>query len=172
MEKQYTTRTRDGFTLVEIIISVSIILLFMGLARVKDGSEIFMLENTANEMVSALRLTKQISESGDQSAYFSIRKDKDGFYFTITERINNISKETERKRVHRNIQIMLNDSEPENYEPTKSEIPLEVLKVTFSETTGTGATIFLRSKNTKKLFRITIVPTSGRVHLYKFRSQG
>ena len=77
---------RKGFSLIEIIISVAIIISLMGLITFKSNSDSIILENTANEITSAIRAVKQIYDAGDTNAYFSIVQNSEGRFYRITQR--------------------------------------------------------------------------------------
>ena len=57
-----STRRSSGFTLIEIVISLAIIILAFGLITVKLNTERIIVENTADELTSAIRYAKQLTE--------------------------------------------------------------------------------------------------------------
>lgn len=168
---------RNGFSLIEIIISVSIMVLLMGLITFRNNSDSIILGNTANEITSAIRAVKQIHDAGDKNAYFSIVQTSQGRFYRITQRKNGTNTVTVHKEIHKNIRVSKKVINSEEYSPDNNNSgytdggAISEIKISFSGVTGTGTSILLSSKNCKTQYKITIIPTSARIHLYKFKSQ-
>ena len=165
---------RKGFSLIEIIISVAIIISLMGLITFKSNSDSIILENTANEITSAIRAVKQIYDAGDTNAYFSIVQNSEGRFYRITQRKNGTSTVTVHKKIHPKVQVYKKSINSEVYNPDNNnsgygEATISETKISFSGATATGTSILLSSKSCPTSYKITIIPTSARIHLYKFK---
>ena len=166
---------RRGFSYIEIVISISIVISLMGLIQYRSNTESIRLENTANEIVSAIRLTKQMRDSGDINAEFSIISNNDYQSYCIKTFVDKKRTTVFEERVDSDIHISKKNISQESYEENNDksgyiDINRQEIKISFSGSTGTGASILLWSKNSPMSYKITIVPTSARIHMYKYKS--
>lgn len=171
MEGCNSTKRNRGFTLIEIIISISILLLTFGLMTLKYNKDSIVLENTANELTSAIRYAKQLNEAGNTGASFSIFRDQKGYYYTV-KKTKNSSDIVVEGRIDSAV-ILFQKTVPENYQPDKEDTGygtnLRELEIKFSGSGASGTSILIKGKNTRNQYKITVIPTSARIHLYKYK---
>lgn len=172
MKKSYD----DGFTLIELIIALSIITLAMFLVSIRIQFEDIILKGEANNIVSALRYTRQLDISGEFTQNFVIGTNDGDIYYKISDLLYP-QKIYLNKKLNANIIVGSSASVNINDEGIDSDI--EYIKVSkdhnkiFTKIRFTrnaaagGGTIVLRGLNASKSYKITVVPTSGRVYLYE-----
>lgn len=158
-------RAKRGFTLFEIVLVITILLSLTMLISIKRGNEQIVLENTANEISSAIRYARNCYDSGDSSVYFTIaakegqyhaRVIEKGFVTTLDIPIEKFIKLSKKSRTDE-------DESFHNFFPMNTK-PLEIR---FYPNASTGISILLQSEGSSSKYVISVVPTSSRVHLYK-----
>lgn len=165
-----------GFTLIELIIALSIIMLTMFLVSIRIQFENIVLKGEANNMVSALRYTRQLDINGEFTQNFVIGTKNGDIYYMISDMLN--SPETYLYK-ELNKDIIIGTSASINIDDEGITNDIEYIKVNknyndiFTKIRFTrnaavgGGTIILRGLNASKFYKITVVPTSGRVYLYE-----
>lgn len=161
-----------GFTLIEIIVAVSLVILAFSLLSIKIPAQKIIVENTANELASAIRYTRQLYEAGDKGVYFVISKESDGNHYKIIETKNRIKTVTLDKKIDDEVLISQKINIPEDHIPNNgnsgyTDVNQKIIEIKFSGNTATGTSILLKGKNSKEIYKITVIPTSSRIHLYK-----
>ena len=166
-----STRRSSGFTLIEIVISLAIIILAFGLITVKLNTERIIVENTADELTSAIRYAKQLTESGSTGVSFAIKKEQDGYYYTVSE-MRNTTTEILKGKINNSV-ILFQKAVTEGHEldnqDTGYQASLQALEIKFSGSSASGTSILIKGKNTRSKYKITVIPTSARIHLYQYK---
>jgi general secretion pathway protein H len=104
-------RRRNGFTLLETLIVISIIALIAGISivRLSKPSDILRLQEVARDIVGALRLTRARAIAGNVDLVFVIEVDE-RTYMTSVVPIHHFSSE---------IEVKLNVAAPERQTPSR-----------------------------------------------------
>ncbi len=167
---------QKGFTLIELILVITILLSFAFFALLKVSHRPIVLENTANELVSALRYARACYEAGDSNVKFSIELVDGQNHIRIRERVTehlnaeitvDIPIDPSIRIMSKNIHAETTKDENEKSLDGYSQLFTNSIEITYSGKTTTGKTFVLMSDKEKYYYKITIVPTTSRVHLYK-----
>lgn len=153
-----------GFTLLEILIVVSILLAVSLLITIRVNEQVVLVESTTQEMVSAIRLAREKYDAGDPLAKFRIVFKQGQYYYQVLERGTEMSVDIPIDRSVIISKKMVADEEGENGFVGLNTRPLEIR---FSGSTATGTSIMVEGKHSLGKYKITVVPTSSRVHIYK-----
>ena len=130
-------------TLVELVITISIILLITTLCFPKDNIEKYQINSFIKQLCSDIRYVRNINMMGNTNAYVYLEKNDEGSSFKLNE---------DRKDIK---QVYL----PKD---CKIQFTRPIIKFKSDGTpTPSGTSIKIINKN--KVIEITIVPISGRV---------
>ena len=130
-------------TLVELVITISIILLITTLCLPKDNIEKYQINSFIKQLCSDIRYVRNINMMGNTNAYVYLEKNDEGSSFKLNE---------DRKDIK---QVYL----PKD---CKIQFTRPIIKFKSDGTpTPSGTSIKIINKN--KVIEITIVPISGRV---------
>lgn len=130
-------------TLVEVVITISIILLIITLCFPKDNIEKYQVNSFTKQLCSDIRYVRNINMMGNTNAYVYIYKDAGGISFKLNENKKDI------KQVYLPKECKIEYARPMiKFKSDGSPYP-------------SGTTIKIIYKDIKK--EITIVPISGRV---------
>lgn len=167
MSKRYKNR---GFTLLELMIVITILLSLTFLVTIKKHDESILLENTANEIVSAIRYARHSYDSGNNSVWGLLKREKEQYYFQVIER----NKTMINIPIDSSIRLLkkyTDDAESENNTNGFNELGATPLEIKFSGDSTTGISLLLYNASVSTQYKITIVPTSSRVHVHKITRQ-
>lgn len=163
-------KTKKGFTLVEVMVSVAIILLFTAILLININIEKkILLENTAYEIASTLRYAHNASENQNGTVVFQIIKKDDVYRYQILEygRLRTLDKE-----LPKNIKVLARTNLDERKKNSKQhyfEIGSNPIVLEFHSASAIGAnSLIVMDNDVKEFYKITVVPTSSRVHIYKY----
>lgn len=172
MKKSY----EGGFTLIELIIALSIITIAMFLVSIRIQFENIILKGEANNVVSALRYTRQLDINGEFTQNFVLKTKGGDIYYMISDLLYP-PKTYLCKKLNTNIIVGTSASVNINDEGVESDVEYIKVNKNYSEiftkirftrnAAAGGGTIILKGLNTSKSYKITVVPTSGRVYLYE-----
>ena len=186
MRYENKTAGRRGFTLVELIIVITILLSFSLVLVIQRNQQAILLENTANEMVSALRYARMRYDAGDGMACFRIQLVDGQHHIRVFERSRDTARESIAVDIPVDPSIRILSKVRGEYEEEETVHSLtdlgsmvtSTLEVRFSGQSairGSGDhscyTFVLQGKSEPYYYKITIVPTSSRIHLYKLKSE-
>ena len=130
-------------TLVELVITISIILLITTLCFPKDNIEKYQINSFIKQLCSDIRYVRNINMMGNTNAYVYLEKNDEGSSFKLNE---------DRKDIK---QVYL----PKD---CKIQFTRPIIKFK-SDGTPTPSGTSIKIINKKKVIEITIVPISGRV---------
>lgn len=163
-------KSKKGFTLVEVMVSVAIVLVFAGILLVNMNlNRKILLENTAYDIVSVLRYAHNASEHQNRTVVFRIVKQNDVYRYQIIEYGIN---RTLDKELPKNIKILARTGIEERETNSKLhyfEMGSNPIMLEFHSMSAIGAnSLIVMDNNLKEFYKITVVPTSSRVHIYKY----
>ena len=165
-----------GFTLVELIAATAIITLAIFLINFRIKMEDIILKGEVNNIMSALRYTRELDINGEFYQYFILGAENGRFYYKVS---NGASPETIYIKeyidpcviIYKNISEESEETLPEDntgYQKLNKNINGRINQVRFTKNAAIGAcSIKFECLKSKKEYKITIVPTSGRVYLYE-----
>ncbi|MBQ6631014.1 MAG: hypothetical protein IJH55_02630 [Romboutsia sp.] len=130
-------------TLVELVITISIILLITTLCFPKDNIEKYQINSFIKQLCSDIRYVRNINMMGNTNAYVYLEKNDEGSSFKLNEDRNDIK------------QVYL----PKD---CKFQFTRSIIKFK-SDGTPTPSGTSIKIINKDKVIEITIVPISGRV---------
>lgn len=166
---------KNGFTLIELIIAISLITLALFLVSLKIQLENIILKGEANNIVSALRYTRQLSINGEFKQRFVLFS-KDGKICYRIAQDEAFGKVYLIKTIDPSVIVQssaaadLDDdgiSSSIKYTKLNKDINKEFNVIKFKKNSATGCSIILEGLRSSKIYKITIVPTSGRIYLYE-----
>lgn len=159
---------KNGFTIIELLICISMVLTFslFVLYGNKVGRSI-SLNNVTNEIASALHYASNLSENQNHSVIFRIIKKDNEYKYQIIEYGHKMNMEN---NIPKNIKILSRSDIQEIEDKSKHfEMGNRPITIEFNNMTATGSnSIILMDNSLKTFYKITVVPTSSRIHIYKF----
>ncbi len=167
----------DGFTLIELLIVSALIILTMFFASVKSDFNSIKLKNEANNIVSALRYTRQLNTNGEIAQKFIITVEKGEIYYAVSD-MSSEAKVYLKNKMDKNIILQKKtvlDADEDgydqgNYTKVNKESDCLFYQTRFTQNAAVGGgTIILETNKSKKIYKITIVPTSGRIYIYEIK---
>lgn len=163
-----------GFTLVEIIIVISLILVSFSVLSIRNHKQEQILAQTANELVSAIRYTRQLQQAGDWDARFQIASDAEGYVYRVLENKTGVATTVVEGRVDPEVKLLKRESLYENAESDdiRNHSMFAHLEIRFTQDAGTGTSILVSGRDDRTAYKITVIPTSGRIHLYQLSTDG
>lgn len=167
IKKKQLPKSKSGFTLLELMIVITILLSLAFLISIRNNKEGILLENSAHEMVSAIRLARQKYDAGDSMAKFQIIYKNGQHYFQVLEHGPKTVVDIPIDKSVILSKKMISDSENAGDDLGFIALGTRPIEIQFSGETATGTSFLLQGKGTKIKYKITIVPTSSRVHIYK-----
>ncbi len=157
---------RRGFTLLEVLIAITIVLTVVLATWANRNDDPLILQNTAEEIASAIRYARRCYDAGDNSAYFQIARSEGRYYFRVYE-------SGPRMTINIPIDPSIKIATGAFAEDRSDEVVNEYaslgdypLTIKFANGTGSGTAILLSSKTVRAQYKITVVPISSRVHVY------
>lgn len=166
----------NGFTLIELLIVSALIILAFFFATVKADLDSIKLKSEANNIVSALRYTRQLNTNGELYQKFIITAENGSIYYSVSE-ISGDYKTYLKNKIDKNI-IVKNKAAVDmdesiagiknGYSTVNPDLNYQIHKTYFTQNAAVGGgTILLETARSSKIYKITIVPTSGRIYLYE-----
>lgn len=161
-----------GYTLIELLVSLLLILLISSITIISPKLDKLELKSVAYNMASTIRLVREYNISGNPDISFELISNK-GFYEYRLSKLNLVDAKTIKvvpKSIAINNQIAINNNPQEKGEfkelnPSKDQV---FSTIRFSDKSASGATTLKLEKNKLSVYyEITIIPTSGRVHVYE-----
>lgn len=165
-----------GFTLIELIAATAIIVLALFLISFRIKMQDIILKGEVNNIMSALRYTRELDINGEFYQYFILGAENGKFYYKVS---NGAFPETIYIKeyidpcviIHKNISAEYDESLPEDnteYQKLNKNINGRINQIRFTKNAAIGAcSIKFECLKSSKEYKITIVPTSGRVYLYE-----
>lgn len=166
---------QKGFTLIELIIAIALIIAAIFLVSLRIKLENIILKGEANNIVSALRYTRQLNINGEFRQRFVLFS-KDGKICYRVAQYEAFGKLYLEKEIDSVVIVQssaaadLDDdgiSSSIKYTKLNKDINKEFNVIKFKKNSATGCSIALQSLRSSKIYKITIVPTSGRIYLYE-----
>ncbi len=140
--------------------------------NIKHNDEI-LLENTANEIVSAIRYARARYDAGDNQSKFVIAYSNGQYSYRVIHRAEGTLGLSTAVNVPIDNKILLSralsgdETDYSNYD--FKGIGSLGTTISFNESSSTGISLLLTSETKKSIYMITVVPSSSRVHLYKVK---
>ena len=163
-------KCKKGFTIMEVLVTVSIVLLFSSILILSMNiNKKILLKNTAFEIVSVLRYAHNASEHQNNSVQFQIVEQKGKFKYQVIEygRFRTIDNE-----IPPNIKILARTALEERDTISKEfhfEMGTMPITLEFNSMSAIGTnSLIIMDNDLKEFYKITVVPTSSRVHIYKY----
>lgn len=160
-----------GYTLIEILISMFILLLLTSITVFAPKIEQIELKSLAYSMASTLRLAREYNLEGEDYKFF-IESQGGEFRYGLRKSGEYLNESI--KKVPRDIAIRKNIAPSEDGEATGDYVILNPninqleVEIRFTPQAAIGATTIQIEKNRLSTYYvISVVPTSGRVHIYK-----
>lgn len=166
---------KNGFTLIELIIAISLITVVAFLVSIKIQMENIILKGEANNIVSALRYTRQLNINGEFRQRFVLFSENGKICYRIAQ-----DAQPNKIYLKKDIDscVILQSSASADLEDKGISSSIKYTKlnkdtnkefniIKFKKNSATGASILLQNLNGPKIYKITIVPTSGRIYLYE-----
>lgn len=160
-------KNKRAFTLLEMVIVISIMLTLTLVHTISKNDDGIILQNTANEIVSAIRFARRQYEAGDATVKFRISKIDGKFYYTVIE---NAHVQTIHNPIPTSIVVSRRTAEDNQLgDENTGFVPAGnmITEVKFSGETSSGISLRLESKSVKKSYIVTVIPISSRIHLYE-----
>lgn len=167
IRKKQLPKIKNGFTLLELMIVITILLSLAFLISIRNNNEGILLESSAQEMVSAIRLARQKYDAGDSMAKFQIIYKNGQHYFQVLERGPKTAVDIPIDKSVILSKKIISDSENAGDDFGFISLGTMPIEIRFSGENATGTSFLLEGKNTQIKYKITVVPTSSRVHIYK-----
>lgn len=170
--------TRDGYTLIELIVVSALMVIILLMASLKAGLGTTVLNSEANGMLSAVRYTRQLNINGELSQRFKIISEDGALYYCIeSERYP--FKTYLKTKIDENIivQKKIMADEDNNlainlaeYTKINKDVNYIFFESHFTNNAANGdGTLIIEAIDSYMIYKITIVPTSGRIYMYKIK---
>lgn len=167
IRKKQIPKIKKGFTLLELLIVITILLSIAFLISIRNNNEGILIENSAQEMVSAIRLARQKYDAGDSSAKFQIIYKNGQYYAQVLERGPKTAVNIPIDKSVILSKRLISDNENEMDDLGFITLGTRPIEIGFRGENATGTSFLLEGKHTSIKYKITIVPTSSRVYIYK-----
>ncbi len=166
---------KNGFTLIELIIAIALIIAAIFLVSLRIQLENIILKGEANNMVSALRYTRQLSINGEFRQRFVLFSKDGKICYRVAQDAAPVTIHLKKELdsiviVQSSAAADLDDegiSSDIKYTKLSKDIDEDFITIKFKKNSATGCSIVLQSLRSSKIYKITIVPTSGRIYLYE-----
>ncbi|MGB5823733.1 MAG: hypothetical protein WBH44_06630, partial [Proteocatella sp.] len=126
--------------------------------------------------VSALRYTRQLNTNGELNQKFRITAENGDIYYSVSDRSskcitylkNKIDKDViVKKKIAADMDGDISGTQ-DGYSKVNPDVTCQYYEAYFTQNAAIGgATILLETIRSNKIYKITIVPTSGRIYLYE-----
>lgn len=167
-----------GYTLIELIIVLAILSAMLLMASLRADLGTAALRSEAQSVISAMRYTRQLNVNGELSQRFRIIAEDGILYYCVQSRTSPV-KTYIKTRLDSSIIVQKKasadadfDSYPvlAQYTVVNKGINYNFFESYFSENAAKGdGTLILESADSKLMYKITVVPTSGRIYMYEIK---
>lgn len=165
-------KTKKGFTLLELIIVISIImsLSFFVIFNLQKMNEEMMLKTQVNQVMESLIYSSKLADRNEEYSKFTISDSKGERVCRVIDKNKGLEKVVFSNHLNKNIRIFLEDiyingGMSKYYDSYGVRKYIEVKF--YNDTSSGNGTIIFDTKKSSKYYKITIVPTSKRIHLYE-----
>lgn len=167
-----------GYTLIELIIVLAILSAMLLMAGLRADLGTAALRSEAQSVISAMRYARQLNVHGELSQRFMIIAEDGILYYCVrseTSPVKTYLKTRLDKRVIAQKKASADasyDSPPvlSEYTIINKDINQIFFRSYFSENAAKGdGTLLLESVDSNLIYKITVVPTSGRIYMYEIK---
>lgn len=169
---------KNGYTLIELLVVSALLAVMLLMVSLKIGIGTTALKSEANSVVSALRYARQLNTNGELSQRFTIVAEKGRLYYCVQSKTSPV-KTYLKIKFDKSIIIQKKMVADENYDSIINEagyskinkdINYIFFEASFTDNAANGdGTLLIESIDSKRLYKITIVPTSGRIYMYEIK---
>jgi len=168
----------NGFTLIELLIVSALIALAFFFVTIKLDLNSIKLKSEASNIVSALRYTRQLDTNGESDQKFVMTVENGEIYYSVSNMLNE-RKTYLKNKIDKNIIVQkkmaadideFSIGDENSYSKVSRDGNSQFQSTHFTPNAAIGGgTIILETIRSRKIYKITIVPTSGRIYLYEIK---